>query len=228
MTNRTRNGKIKIPVTLTYAVWFLLLTFLCYQAHEMFHHLVGGILCGGFGTMTFTAYVPKPDCALDGIVTLAGPFLSFAIAWFGAYWLVKRKYSLFAYTLIFASYAHLRFPLPLMGSGDEWLVARTNLQEPNPYLVAGILFLLALPPLVIAFRSIANQWRVPVFVTSWILPFVILGSITYLDVWLLSANEAQPALLGIPVIIWVVNLIVALFVLFGGNRMFRQPEQIHS
>lgn len=220
-------GRVNVPITLRYATLFLLLTFLSYQAHEIFHHLVGGLLCGGLGTMTFTTYIPKPECRLDAVVTLAGPLLSFAIAWLGAYWLAKRKHMLFAYTLIFASYAHLRFPLPLMGSGDEWLVARTNLQQPNSFVIAGILFLLALPPLVVAYRSIANRWRVPVFAVSWILPFVILGSITALDVWLLGTESGsnEPALIGVPLAIWIVNLIVASLFLFGGHRMFRRHEQ---
>lgn len=223
-------GKVKIPMTVQYLLLFLLLTFLCYEAHEAFHHLVGAILCGGFGTMTFTTYAPKPQCNLDHVVTLAGPFLSFVIAWFGGYLLLKKKHMLFAYTLTFASFAHLRFPLPLMGSGDEWLVMRTNFEQPNPYFVAGILFLLALPPLVIAYRSVANRWRVPVFALSWILPFVILGSITYLDAWLpgTETSQGQPALMGIPAIIWVVNLIATLLFIFGGNQTFRQHLQVNQ
>lgn len=232
MTNQPHfeNDKVRIPITIPYLLLFLLLTFLGYEAHELFHHLAGGVLCGGFGTMTFTTYVPQPECRLEAVVTLAGPFLSFALAWLGAYWLAKRKHMLFAYTLIFASYAHLRFPLPLMRSGDEWLVARTSFDQPNPYFTAGILFFLALPPLVVAYRSIANRWRVPVFAMSWLLPVVILGSITYLDAWLLGTEptSGQTGLIGVPLVIWTVNLSVILFLLLGGNRMFRQPKPINS
>jgi len=202
---------------------FLLLTFLCYEAHELLHHLIGGVLCGGFGTMTFTTFEARPKCISDIAVTLSGPLLSFVLAWFGAYWLKQGKHILFAYTLIFASYAHLRFPLPLMGSGDEWLVARTYLQEPNSYLTAGILFLLALPPLVISYRSIANPWRPTVFITSFILPFVILFSINYLDSLI---SETSTAWFGIPVIVLNMNLLAILLCLFGGKQIFRQPERI--
>ncbi len=212
---------LTVPITPLYLCAFLLLTFLCYEAHELFHHLAGGLLCGGVGTMTFTTYVPKPDCKLDAIVTLSGPLFSFVLAWLGAYWLVKRKHLLFAYTLIFASYAHLRFPLPLMGSGDEWQVARTNFEQPNAMLVAGILFLLALPPLVIAYRSIANPWRAPVFAVSWILPFVLLGSITYLDSLL---SETSAAWIGVPIIVWVVNALAVLCLVVIGAKLFRNDQ----
>jgi len=208
-------NKVNIPITLRYMALFLLLTFLCYEAHELFHHMIGGVLCSGFGTMTFTTFEAKPQCVSDIAVTLSGPLLSFVIAWFGAYWLKQHKHMLFAYTLIFASYAHLRFPLPLMGSGDEWLVARTNLQEPNPYLIAGILFLLALPPLVIAYRAIANHWRVTVFITSWILPFVILFSINYLDGLI---SETSTSWIGIPVVLLAMNALAILCFVLAGRK----------
>lgn len=222
-------NKLHIPITFTYPFAFLLLTYLCYQAHELFHHLVGGALCGGFGTMTFSAFEPKPACVSDAAVTLSGPFLSFAIAWLGAYWLSKNKHMLFSYTLVFACYAHLRFPLPLMQSGDEWLVARDSLEQPNPFVLAGILFLLALPPLVYAYRSIANPWRVLVFAASWLMPFGILFLMPNLDAWLLGTepNRVQMALLGIPITIWIVNLSAVLFFLFLGYRIFNQPIQFN-
>jgi len=215
-------NKVNIPITLKYMMLFLLLTFLCYEAHELFHHLIGGVLCGGFGTMTFTTFEARPQCVSDIAVTLSGPLLSFVIAWLGAYWLKQGKHTLFAYTLIFGSYAHLRFPLPLMGSGDEWLVARTSLKEPNPYLVAGILFLLSLPPLVIAYRTIANHWRLTVFITSFILPFVILFSINFLD-GLISESTAM--WIGIPITLLVVNAIAILCFVIVGRKTFLHVYQ---
>ncbi len=214
-------NKIFIPTTLPYLIAFLLLTFLCYEAHEFFHHLVGAAFCDGFGTMTFTTFEPKPACVSDAAVTLSGPMLSFVIAWIGAYWLRKGRHMLLAYTLIFASYAHLRFPLPLMGSGDEWLVARTNFEQPSVILVAGILFLLALPQLVVAYRSIANPWRVAVFSASWFLPFTILGSISYLDGLL---SETSATWIGVPIIIWVVNAAAVLCLVVIGTKLFRNNQ----
>lgn len=223
------HNKIHVPITLRYLLAFLLLAFLCYEAHESFHHLVGAALCGGFGTMTFSAFEPQPHCVSDAAVTLSSPLLSFAIAWLGACWLSKQKHMLFAYSLIFASCAHLRFPLPLMRSGDEWLVARTSLEQPNPFVFAGILFLLALLPLVFAYRSIANPWRVAVFAASWLLPFVILFLMPNLDAWLLGnkSSHAQTAPMGIPVTVWIVNLIVILFFLVISYRIFSQQTQFN-
>lgn len=222
-------NKVNVPLTIRYWLAFLLLSFICFEAHETFHHVVGAAQCGGFGTMTLSVYEPKPDCLLDPLVTLAGPLLTFAIAWFGAYLLTKNRHMLFAYTLIFASFAHLRFPLPLMGSGDEWSVARQQFQQPNRYLLAGILFILALPPLMSAYKSLANRQRLPIFIASWLMPFLLLFTIPIVDVWLFGAelNQATFSLLGIPTIVLFMGLAFICLFVFAGNPIFRQHESIN-
>lgn len=228
----TRNpfgeSKVSIPINGQYVFAFLLLTFLCYQAHETFHHITGAVLCGGFGTMTMTVYEPRPPCELDMVVTLSGPALSFAIAWFGAYLLWRSKQMLFAYMLIFASYAHLRFPLPLMRSGDEWSVARTMSQGPNPYVLACILFLLALPPLIQAYRSIANRQRLLLFIASWLMPFLILLLLPTFDSWLFDTDfySTNRSLLGIPVIILAMDILAILLLVRMNRQIFSQHKQI--
>jgi len=202
------------------------------EAHETFHHLIGAALCGGFGTMTLSVYEPKPNCLLDPLVTLAGPFLTFVIAWFGAFWLAKHKHKLFAYTLIFASFAHLRFPLPLNRSGDEWYVIRTNFEGlkeslPAQLFLATVLFLLALPPLVTAFRSLAVKNRLPIFVASWLLPLFPLFALSVVDEWLFGPelNQVGVALMGIPVIILILDVVAMLMLWMVGKPIFRPFSQ---
>jgi len=219
-------SKVTIPFSVQYWIMFLSLTFLCYEAHETFHHLVGGIVCGGFGTMSLTIYSPKAQCDLK-IVTLAGPFLSFAIAWLGAYWLVQHKSMLFAYTLIFASFAHLRFPLPLTRSGDEWSVLRGYVQEDQQIsaqlLLACILFLLALPPMVVAYKVILNRMRLFIFITSGLLPLLLLYALPFVDARLFGPDldRARLSLLGIPAIVLLADGMIAVLFIFVGKRIFR-------
>lgn len=227
-------NKVNVPPTIRYWLAFLLLSFLCMEAHETFHHLIGAALCGGFGTMTLSVYEPKPNCLLDPLVTLSGPFLTFVIAWSGAFWLAKHKHSLFAYTLIFASFAHLRFPLPLNHSGDEWYVIRTNFEVlkeslPAQLFLALVLFLLALPPLVAAFRSLAVKNRLPIFVASWLLPLFPLFALSVVDEWLFGPKLSQRgiALMGIPVIILVLDAVAIVMFWIVGNHVFRPPSQIN-
>lgn len=232
MTTEQNQNKVNVPLTIRYWVSFLLLSFICMEAHETFHHLVGAALCGGFGTMTLSVYEPKPNCFLDPLVTLSGPFLTFAIAWFGAYLLAKKRTVLFAYTLIFASYAHLRFPLPLNHSGDEWYVVRTNFEQlkgstPAQLLLAVLLFLLALPPLVRAFRSMAVKNRLPIFIASWLLPLFPLFALSVVDEWLFGPklNQVGSAWIGIPVIVLMIDAIAIVLFSIAGNHIFQRSPQ---
>ncbi len=116
--------EVRIPSRPIHIALFLLLAFLCYQAHQVVRHLVGAGLCGGFGSMTFTVATTKQPCLLPTLVTLSGPALTYGLAWSGMLLLRSPKYALFAYALIFASFAHLRFIQTLTGRGDELVLAQ--------------------------------------------------------------------------------------------------------
>src|SRR6266508_6481397 len=151
--------KVKIPSRPAYILTFLLLAFLCYQAHQLTRHLVGAALCGGFGSMTFTVTITKEPCSLPILVTLSGPVLTYGLAWLGMFLLRSSKYKLVAYALIFASFAHLRFIQTLTGRGDELILAQQWFAAPSRSIVGAIVFLIGLPPIIAAFRVIANKRR---------------------------------------------------------------------
>src|SRR5690349_15513515 len=166
--------KVRIPSRPGYVALFLLLAFLCYQAHQLTRHLVGAALCGGVGTMTFTTTITRQPCLFPTIVTLSGPLLAYGLAWFGMFLLRSPKHKLFAYALIFASFAHLRFIQTLTGRGDELILAQQWFGISSRPVVALIVFLIGLPPVITAFRAIANRRRVLVFIVSWLLPLPLL------------------------------------------------------
>ena len=149
--------KIQIPARPIHIALFLLLAFLCYQAHQLTRHLVGAALCSGFGTMTFTITITKEPCSLPTLVTLSRPRLTYGLAWFGMFLLRLPRYKLFAYALIFASFAHLRFIQTLTGRGDELILAEQWFGISSRTIVAVIVFLIGLPPVIAAFRAIADR-----------------------------------------------------------------------
>ncbi|WP_395396439.1 hypothetical protein WBP07_21345 (plasmid) [Novosphingobium sp. BL-8A] len=156
-------AKLEIPVRPATIGAFLCLLGLCYQAHELGHHLFGAIVCGKAGTVDFSTYMAADGCARvpDLTTELFGPAISFAIA-YGAALRLRRRASLFAFGCIFASYYHLRWVPPLMGGGDELDVAR-KLGFDNGWIIAALSFVTALPPMVIAWRAAAVRgrwWRV--------------------------------------------------------------------
>jgi len=219
--------KVRIPSHPVHIALFLLLAFLCYQAHQLVRHLVGAALCGGFGSMTFTVATTKQPCSLPIIVTLSGPLLTYVLAWLGMLLLRSPKYKLFAYALIFASFAHLRFIQTLTGGGDELVLAGQWFGVSSRPIVAVIVFLIGLPPVVAAFRAIANRRRLLVFICSWLLPIPLL-------VVLLVGNEVlfgagangtqQASFLGISLIVLITDLLASALLIILGPRYLRPQE----
>jgi hypothetical protein len=220
--------KVKIPFRPIYIAIFLLLAFLCYQAHQLTRHLVGAALCGGFGTMTFTVTITREPCLFPALVALSGPLLTYGLAWFGMFLLRSRKYKLFAYALIFASFAHLRFIQTLTGRGDELILAEQWFGVTSRAVVAVIVFLIGLPPLIAAFRIIANRRRVLVFICSWLLPLPLLFIMLFGNQILFGANgdEIQGvALLGISLIVFMTDLIASVLLIVFGPRYAHLQEE---
>ena len=220
--------KIKIPSQPVHFLLFLLLAFLCYQAHQLTRHLVGAALCGGFGTMTFTVTITKEPCSFPDLVALSGPLLTYGLAWFGMFLLRSPKYKLFAYALIFASFAHLRFIQTLTGRGDELILAEQWFGITSRAIVAAIVFLIGLPPVIAAFRVIANRRRVLVFICSWLLPLPLLFAMLFGNQFLFGANGNEihgVALLGIALIVFMTDLIASILLIVFGPRYLHPQEE---
>jgi hypothetical protein len=220
--------KVRIPSRPIYIAIFLLLAFLCYQAHQLTRHLVGAALCGGFGTMTFTVATIKQPCSFPTLVTLSGPALTYGLAWFGMFLLRSPTYKLFAYALIFASFAHLRFIQTLTGRGDELILAEQWFGISSRAIVAAIVFLIGLPPIVAAFRAIANKRRVLVFICSWLLPLPLLFVLLFGNEFLFGANgigTQSPSFLGVSLIVLVTDLIASILLIMLVPRYIRPQEE---
>lgn len=215
--------KVTIPSRLAYIGTFLLLAFLCYQAHQLTRHLVGAALCGGFGTMTFTITITREPCSFPILVTLSGPLLTYGLAWLGMFLLRLPKYKLFAYTLIFASFAHLRFIQTLTGRGDELILAQEWFGISNRAIVALIVFMIGLPPVIAAFRAIANRRRGWVFLGSWLLPLPLLFAMLFANRFLFGENGdviRGPLIFGISLIVFMTDLIASILLILFGPRYF--------
>lgn len=220
--------KMRIPSRPVYIAIFLLLAFLCYQAHQLTRHLVGAALCGGFGTMTFTVTTTREPCSFPTLVTLSGPLLTYGLAWFGMFLLRSPKYKLFAYALIFASFAHLRFIQTLTGRGDELILAEQWFGISSRVIVAAIVFLIGLPPVIAAFGAIANSRRMLVFTCSWLLPLPLLFAMLFVNQILFGAdgNEVQGgSILGISFIVFMTDLIVSILLIVFAPRYLNPQEE---
>lgn len=220
--------KIGVPYRPVHIALFLLLAFLCYQGHQLVRHLVGAGLCGGFGSMTFTIATTKQPCSLDIILTLSGPVFTFGLAWFGILLLRSPKYALFAYALIFASFAHLRFIQTLTGRGDELVLAQQWFAVSSRPIVAAIVFLIGIPPVFAAFRVIANRRRTLVFICSLLLPLPLLVVMLMGNRFLFGENGTEnlgASFLGISLIVLITDLLAsALLILLAPPYLRPQAE----
>jgi hypothetical protein len=178
--------------------------------------------------MTFTVATTKQPCSLATIVILSGPALTYGLAWFGMLLLRSPKYALFAYALIFASFAHLRFIQTLTGRGDELVLAQQWLAAPSRSMVAAIVFLIGVPPVVAAFRAIANRRRTLVFICSWLLPIPVLIGLLFVNEFLFGASGSgwwYGSFLGISLIVLITDLVASALFIMLAPRYLRPQEE---
>jgi hypothetical protein len=139
--------------------------------------------------MTFTVMTPRQPCSFPAVLALSGPLLTYGLAYAGIFLLRSSRLALFAYALIFASFAHLRFIQTLSGRGDELLLAAGWSLPTNRTIVAAVVLLIGIPPLVAAYRVIANRQRNVVFIASWLLPLPVLVALLLGDKYLFETTQ---------------------------------------
>lgn len=199
---------LTIPVTPAAIGAFLCLLGLCYQVHELGHHLFGAIVCGQTGTVNFSTYTAAKGCARvpDLATELFGPAISLAIAYVASL-LLRRRASLLAFGCVFASYYHLRWVPALLGGGDELDVAR-KLGFDHGRTIAALLFALGLPPVVTAWRAAATQgrwWRIGLV---YLLPLPFLFQVDALAADISGPHALAPVLAQIEVLNIPVSLLL--------------------
>jgi hypothetical protein len=149
------------------------------QMHQLLHHVVGGILCGKVGYLTFDRHHFSTDLSgLDFIIaTITGPLFSHYIAmWIGLFLLTNTRFNLLGFSLIFASLPLAR--LAAVNGGDErfyglWICQLFGIDLSYASIISLIVTLfIIVPPVIGGFKSIANKRRLIIFFSFLILPLV--------------------------------------------------------
>jgi hypothetical protein len=194
-------SRASIPLNLGYLAAFVALNFLASGAHETIHHVVARGTCGAWGTMTFWQFHLAEGCAnprMALLATLAGPMLTYALMWLGML-LVLRGAALAGVTLILANLPLARLVTVLMRGGDEMVLTRALIGEEGWPLLLFATLVLLVPPLVVAYRAIANRWRPLVFAAFLVLP--LFWSVLVKRIALGAALERLPqSVAGIPLL----------------------------
>lgn len=205
-----------IPVTARAAVVFTLVSFLCYGAHELVHHLVARVACGAWGTMTFSTFELAAGCEPTGRVlfaTLAGPTLTYVLMYAGAL-LVLRGRPLEGVTLVLANLPLARLVTVLMRGGDEMVLGRAWIggDAAWPVVLALTIALLAAPA-VLAYRAIANRRRAALFAALLVLPLFV--DVLLKRVLLARVLESWPTAIGGVPVLFMIAMGVAIALLFA-------------
>ncbi|HEX8169428.1 MAG TPA: hypothetical protein VF824_02680 [Thermoanaerobaculia bacterium] len=183
---------------------------------------------------TFNSFDLCPSCAgNDGaffVATWAGPLLTYGLMWYGAY-RVRRGTEAqrqLGFALIFANFPVNRMLFVLMGWNDEQYVTRTLFgTTPLGWIITVLLvYAFTVPPLVVAYRAIANRRRALWFAAFFTLPFVyvILFAGFVLEEWLLLRQKVlAQRVIGVPLLIVAVEIIsLAIYLTF--RNAIEQPR----
>ena len=172
---------LRIRFTPAFAAAFLALMFLLIELHEVVHTGIGHVLCGGWGPRDFNVWSLREGCSSQAIYylpTYAGPAFTFLAMWTGA-WMLWRSHrpplQSLGFCLIFANTPIGRMATAAMGGGDEVYATRHLLGSRPLGIAIGLsaVLLLSVPPLVVAWRSIANRHRWAWFTGFFAIPLLV-------------------------------------------------------
>ncbi|PYL16467.1 MAG: hypothetical protein DMF46_02915 [Verrucomicrobia bacterium] len=216
--NKGISRGLKIKLSLPYVIAFLALTILCGTSHEFVHHFVGAASCGCFGYKTFNSFELCSSCAGNRLAfiaaTWAGPLFTYGLMWLGVYRLSKPSTAArqLGFALIFANFPINRIGFALIGWNDEQYVTNKIFgHSPLGFWLTNLaIWILAIPPLLFAYRAITNRHRVLWFIGFFVLPFVFVFVFAgmFLEQWLLLDRKflAMP-IIGIPYLILLVEVL---------------------
>lgn len=154
-----------------------------HELHELAHIITGRLMCGAWGTRDFNVWQLSEPCTYPEIATFAGPLFTFAMLWLGRYWLkygVSISIRSLGFVFIWGNMPFGRIYMAATGSGDEVYGLRSlliNADHSNlPWIkLLGfvIVTLICVPPLITAYRAIANNRKLLIFIGLLIVPLML-------------------------------------------------------
>lgn len=224
---------IKLRITWKYCLALYFMAMLYSSLHELAHHFTGYLVCGKWGYKTFnyfsTACEDKPD-NMSYLATYAGPLYTFIMLWIGA-WLLKKKDATeyqkqFGFAMIFALMPWQRMVMPFFKMNDEYYIsAKLFGQTPLTFwTVIIVVWVICLPPLIIAYKAIQNKNRMLWFLLfSFLLPYILWGPIFgALEYLLVNKHVLDGTVIGIAYL-FVLNEVVTIIGYYMTKKYF-QPE----
>jgi hypothetical protein len=225
--------KITLRITWKFLLAFFALTLISGELHEQVHINTGWFVCGGYGPRDFNTWKTAADCANPSwtfLATAVGPLFSYLVMWVGAGLLLKAEsagYKAIVFALVFAPLPFARIFTAAMGGGDERVVLSNFLKgtlDPVTIKILATLIVTAicLPPVLIAYRSIKNRFRLLYVIGFLVLPLLVLSVYVFmfLNGLLFSGVLSESPILGTPLLVIVHFLLMAVFLAFSHRWLF--------
>jgi len=165
---------MRVELTPRYLLAFVCLAAVLGIGHELAHHVVGRLICGAWGYKTFNSFVLATGCReqhprTSWLATLAGPALfNYLPMWIGFSQMRRSDAGskLFGLTLVFATIPVFRIVFSALGANDEpWIVRHLFGHNQLAFWLMNVaIWLLSVPPLLLAWRTMQNRHRALLFV----------------------------------------------------------------
>lgn len=175
-----------IQLTFRGLLTFIFFFFLMHELHELAHIITGRIICGCWGTRDFNVWDLCKGCDLKPqavIAIFAGPLFTFTMLWIGRYWLKHGRsvqHRSLGLIFILGNMQFGRIYMAATGSGDEITGFRTLFLNPDHsnlllirIITVTIVSVICVPPLITAYKSIANKRKILLYAAFIILPLVL-------------------------------------------------------
>jgi len=189
--------------------------------HELIHHFAGYFICGDWGYKTFNYF--ETACETDRkslLATYMGPLFSFTMMYVGAYFLIKKSSNFIkhlGFAMIFAQLPFQRMVSPFFKMNDEFYA--TSLLYGNTtfiyWVVIITIWIICIPPLIKAYLSIKNKYRMIWFLFYLVLfPYLLWGPIFgTLEFIMVERNFLAQPIIGIG-LLFIINEVITIIAYF--------------
>ncbi len=175
---------INLKITWKYCLAFYCVIMLYVSVHELIHHFSAYPICGGWGIKSFNYF----ETACEGtcksyLATYTGPLFTFLAMYYGMYLLREDRsgyHKHLGFAIIFGQLPLQRMVSPFYKMNDEFYASAALFGDTALvfWTVIIIIWLVCLPPLIKAFRAIANERRILWFVFYLVLfPYILWGPV---------------------------------------------------
>lgn len=193
---------------------FFFLMILLGEMHELVHIFTGYSFCGCWGARDFNVWSLCEGCRDANpwaiLATFAGPIFTFALIWLGRAWLLHgdTRKQVLGFILIFANLPFARILTAFLGGGDEVYALHVvfgngDNRDLIHYIGLSIVLVAAVPPLITAWKAIANPYRWLYFLGFLLLPMLLAMLVIFMGLngLLEQGVLAEPWIWGTPALV---------------------------